>query len=246
MTLRALLPVVATEPSLAEALSHLRRADSATLDLTAPAALRPFIASALALGDAGRAPSTVLVVTATGREAEEFVEAARCLLDERLRRRLPGLGDPSARAPVAPLGHGRPAGSPCSAGWSTPRPASGHGPLRIDRRAGALGAAAAGQGPRRPASRSRSRDGDDLDLDDVVRRLAAAAYHRVDLVERRGEFAVRGGIVDVFPPTAEHPLRVEFWGDTVEEIRHFAVADQRSLDGIADGPVGTRRAGSCC
>src|SRR3546814_10766537 len=47
------------------------------------------------------------------------------------------------------------------------------------------------------------------------------------LVEKRGEFAVRGGIVDVFPPTEEHPLRVEFWGDDVEEIRSFSVADQR-------------------
>ncbi len=45
-----------------------------------------------------------------------------------------------------------------------------------------------------------------------------------------GEFAVRGGILDVFPPTEEHPLRVEFWGDTVEEIRWFKVADQRSLE----------------
>ncbi|HEU5455502.1 MAG TPA: DEAD/DEAH box helicase, partial [Nocardioides sp.] len=67
-------------------------------------------------------------------------------------------------------------------------------------------------------------------LDDVVRRLADAAYSRVDLVEKRGEFAVRGGIVDVFPPTEEHPLRVELWGDDVEEIRYFAVADQRTLD----------------
>ena len=41
------------------------------------------------------------------------------------------------------------------------------------------------------------------------------------MVEQRGEFAVRGGIVDVFPPTEEHPLRVEFWGDEVEEIRAF-------------------------
>src|SRR5262249_58710821 len=50
------------------------------------------------------------------------------------------------------------------------------------------------------------------------------------VVERRGEFAVRGGIVDVFPPTEEHPVRVEFFGDTVEEIRYFKVADQRSLE----------------
>ena len=53
---------------------------------------------------------------------------------------------------------------------------------------------------------------------------------RVDLVERRGEFAVRGGILDVFPPTEEHPVRIDFFGDTVEEIRYFTVADQRSSD----------------
>ena len=58
-----------------------------------------------------------------------------------------------------------------------------------------------------------------------------AGYSRTDLVERRGEFAVRGGILDVFPPTSEHPARTEFWGDTVEQIRPFAVADQRSLEG---------------
>ena len=74
------------------------------------------------------------------------------------------------------------------------------------------------------------RVGDEIELDAVVNGLAAAAYVRVDLVDKRGEFAVRGGIVDVFPPTEEHPLRVEFWGDTVEEIRAFKVADQRSLD----------------
>src|SRR6476661_1556317 len=60
--------------------------------------------------------------------------------------------------------------------------------------------------------------------------LVGAAYTRTDLVERRGEFAVRGGILDVFPPTEEHPVRIEFWGDTVEEVRWFKVADQRSLE----------------
>ncbi len=74
--------------------------------------------------------------------------------------------------------------------------------------------------------------GDTAPLEDVVRRLADAAYSRVDLVEKRGEFAVRGGIVDVFPPTEEHPLRVEFWGDDVDEIRSFAVADQRTLEAV--------------
>ena len=74
--------------------------------------------------------------------------------------------------------------------------------------------------------------GDSLPMEEVVRGLAEAAYSRVDMVERRGEFAVRGGIVDVFPPTEEHPLRVEFWGDDVEEIRAFSVADQRTLETV--------------
>src|SRR5699024_6737100 len=72
--------------------------------------------------------------------------------------------------------------------------------------------------------------GQEIELDLVVQALADAAYTRVDLVQHRGDFAVRGGIVDVFPPTEEHPLRVEFWGDVVDEIRMFSVADQRSHD----------------
>ncbi|ANC32732.1 transcription-repair coupling factor [Isoptericola dokdonensis] len=75
--------------------------------------------------------------------------------------------------------------------------------------------------------------GSTADLTDVAERLVAAAYARVDMVERRGEFAVRGGILDVFPPTEDHPLRIEFWGDEVTEIRWFSVADQRSLE-VAD------------
>ena len=80
----------------------------------------------------------------------------------------------------------------------------------------------------------------------MVERLVAAGYARVELVEKRGEFAVRGGILDVFPPTEEHPLRVEFWGDEVEEVRYFKVADQRSLGDRPSTGCGRRRAASCC
>jgi transcription-repair coupling factor (superfamily II helicase) len=72
--------------------------------------------------------------------------------------------------------------------------------------------------------------GDERPLDELIESLVERGYERGDLVERRGQVAVRGGILDVFPPTEEHPLRVEFWGDTVEEIRSFSVADQRSLE----------------
>jgi transcription-repair coupling factor (superfamily II helicase) len=60
-------------------------------------------------------------------------------------------------------------------------------------------------------------------------KLIEMAYHRVDMVTKRGEFAVRGGILDIFPTTAEHALRLEFFGDELEDIREFSVADQRSI-----------------
>ncbi|MEU1970053.1 transcription-repair coupling factor [Microbacterium sp. NPDC019599] len=69
------------------------------------------------------------------------------------------------------------------------------------------------------------------ELSEVAARLVELAYHRVDMVSRRGEFALRGGILDVFPPVADHPYRIEFFGDEVDQIRAFSVADQRSLPG---------------
>ncbi len=67
------------------------------------------------------------------------------------------------------------------------------------------------------------------DLAELSSRLVDLAYSRVDLVTRRGEFAVRGGILDVFAPTDDHPVRVEFFGDEIEQLRRFSVSDQRSL-----------------
>jgi transcription-repair coupling factor (superfamily II helicase) len=73
---------------------------------------------------------------------------------------------------------------------------------------------------------------DEIALDDLVRELADLGYSRTDRVEGRGEFAVRGGIVDVFPAQAEEPVRLDFWGDTVEDIRVISVATQRSEDPV--------------
>lgn len=71
--------------------------------------------------------------------------------------------------------------------------------------------------------------GQHWDFTRLAEALVAAAYTRVDLVERRGEFAIRGSIVDIFPATLKHPVRIDFFGDEVEEICYFSVADQRSL-----------------
>ncbi|MEN9748652.1 MAG: hypothetical protein RLZZ603_1344, partial [Actinomycetota bacterium] len=65
-------------------------------------------------------------------------------------------------------------------------------------------------------------------------KLVENAYHRVDMVTKRGEFAVRGGIVDIFPTTSEHAVRLEFFGDELEEIRQFSVTDQRTLTELND------------
>lgn len=67
------------------------------------------------------------------------------------------------------------------------------------------------------------------DLSALAGELVDLAYTRVDMVTRRGEFAVRGGILDVFPPVADHAYRVDFFGDEIDQLRAFSVADQRSL-----------------
>ncbi|MDP9425888.1 MAG: hypothetical protein M3P37_07600, partial [Actinomycetota bacterium] len=65
----------------------------------------------------------------------------------------------------------------------------------------------------------RLAEGTELELDDCLARLISLGYERVDRVSRHGEFAVRGGIVDIFPSTRRSPVRVEWWGDEVESVR---------------------------
>jgi transcription-repair coupling factor (superfamily II helicase) len=70
--------------------------------------------------------------------------------------------------------------------------------------------------------------GDVVDADELVEQLSLAGYRREYQVEHRGELAVRGGIVDVFPSTAEDPVRIDMWGDEVDRLTAFDVNDQRS------------------
>ncbi|MFM1905280.1 MAG: transcription-repair coupling factor, partial [Actinomycetota bacterium] len=72
--------------------------------------------------------------------------------------------------------------------------------------------------------------GAEIEISDLARQLVLLGYERVDLVERRGQLAVRGGIVDVFSPLDDHPVRIEFWDSTIEQLRKFNVADQRSIN----------------
>jgi transcription-repair coupling factor (superfamily II helicase) len=81
---------------------------------------------------------------------------------------------------------------------------------------------------RRPAP-VELRLGEELPFDDLVSALAGAGYERADSVEERGQFSVRGGLVDVFPTTGREPVRVEFFGDQIERLSAFSVFTQRSL-----------------
>ncbi|HVL64627.1 MAG TPA: transcription-repair coupling factor [Actinomycetota bacterium] len=76
--------------------------------------------------------------------------------------------------------------------------------------------------------------GAEIDLDEASGLLVEMGYERNYMVERRGEFALRGGILDVFPPSSERPVRAELWGDEITSIRQFALASQRSLDEIGE------------
>src|SRR5690606_9453925 len=225
MSLHGLLDAVVKDTALAEAISAASDGNRMHVDLVGPAAARPFAVAALAR-EAGR---PVLAVTATGREAEDLAAALRSLLPpegiveypswetlphERLSPRSDTVG--RRLAVLRRLAHPR-----------ADDPETGPVSVVVAPVRSVLQPQVKGLGDLEPVA---LRAGQSADLGEVVEALAAAAYARVELVEKRGEFAVRGGILDVFPPTEEHPLRVEFWGDDVEEIRYFKVADQRSLE----------------
>ncbi|MBO0867539.1 MAG: transcription-repair coupling factor, partial [Micromonosporaceae bacterium] len=219
MKLAGLLEAALADPALAATRDLAAAGSRAPLDLSAPPALRPFVAAAIAQN------RTALVVTATGREAEDLAAALGGLLPaesiavfpawetlphERLSPRSDTVG--RRLAVLRRLAHPDPTRGPMRVVVA---------PVRS-----VLQPQLSGLGDLEPVELA---PGASADLEQVARRLAGLAYARVDLVEKRGEFAVRGGILDVFPPTEEHPLRVEFWGDEVEEIRWFAVADQRTI-----------------
>ncbi|MEZ0447919.1 transcription-repair coupling factor [Cellulomonas sp. ICMP 17802] len=226
MDLTGLLPALLADPAAAAAVENVRARGE--LDVVGPAGVRPPLLAALASG------RPLVVVTATGRDADELAAAVRCYLPaddvavlpswETLpHERLSPRSDTVARrlAVFRRLAH--------------PETEGHAGPVRVlvlPVRA-LLQPVVDGLGELEPVAIST---GDRVDLAELAERLVAAAYTRVDMVEKRGEFAVRGGIVDVFPPTEDHPLRVELWGEDVEEIRWFSVADQRSLE-VADHGV---------
>jgi len=83
-------------------------------------------------------------------------------------------------------------------------------------------------------------EGDDIPQEQLLQRLISAGYSRCDMIEGAGQFSVRGGIIDVYPPSAATPYRIELWGDTIDSISQFDTDSQRrteSLDSVCISPA---------
>ena len=76
--------------------------------------------------------------------------------------------------------------------------------------------------------------GKKISMAELTTRLSYFGFVRTDLVEKRGDFAVRGGILDFFAPDREHPIRIDFFGDEIDEMQFFLVSDQRTYADVND------------
>ena len=241
MLLTALLPPLLADADIARTVRAASSRSRTDRSLVVAPGARPAVLAAMALGEegvqrvaggdvpaAGSAEASgtpLLVVTATGREAEETALALRSYL-------------PAEDVAVMPawetLPHERlsPRADTVAQRLSVLRrlahPEEG-GAIRVlivPVRA-LLAPVIAGLGELEPVQLA---PGLTVGLEETARRLEAAAYTRVDMVESRGEYAVRGGILDVFPPSEPRPVRVDFFGDEIDEVSSFAVADQRTIE----------------
>lgn len=216
--LAGLLKVAASDPKLKGLVAQV---GERALHITGIDQARPWAIGTLA----NQAP--VLVVTATGREAEDLSAELAAML-----------GDAVAYFPA----------------WETlPHERLSPGVDIIGRRAQVLNRLSRGdvrvvvtaaRGFSQPILQEvegrapiHLAEEEEHDLTGLVEALDFKAYRHVDMVARKGEYAIRGGILDVYPTTLDYPVRVEFWGDEITDIRQFSVADQRTIPEIEVGAV---------
>lgn len=213
--LAGLLKVAASDPKLKGMISHVGE----DLHITGLDQSRPWALGTLA----HHAP--VLVVTATSREAEDLTAELTAMLGEKVamfpawetlphERLSPGVDIIGRRAEVLHNLDSLQVIVTAARGLSQPilQEVEGRAPVHLE-------------------------EDHEYDFDEVVRELEFRAYKHVDMVAKRGEYATRGGIIDIFPTTLDYPVRVEFWGDEITDIRQFSVADQRTIPEIEVGRV---------
>ncbi len=224
--LHALTPLLRAHPALAEVLGR----SNATLG--APASVRAYVLAGLAHLSELR---PLIVVTPTVADTERLVDDLGCFLDP---------GTVAAFAPwetlplerVSPEAHTM--GARLEVLWRLlgDEPLPGDPGLRVV--VAPVRSALQRLGPWREAARPVVvRRGARVDQADLLTRLVERGYRREHQVEHRGEVAVRGGIVDVFPSTAEGPIRIDQWGDEVDRLTTFDVGDQRSTGDLDSAVV---------
>jgi transcription-repair coupling factor (superfamily II helicase) len=218
MSLRPLIEIAAENERVHALASRVRAGEGGSV--RASAMLRPLLLAALLEDDRGLAGRPALLVGADDRSARDLAADLRSYLAPRRVRFYPSRGTGYA-SHVSPPPH--------LVG------------LRIDA-LDALGseedaivvasatalAEAVPDASLRPAGFALELE-EEIDLDAVASDLVGAGYERVEQVEERGQFAVRGGILDVFPATEERAVRIELFGDEIESMRWFSTFTQRSL-----------------
>jgi transcription-repair coupling factor (superfamily II helicase) len=242
MSLRALLGFVEDDP----AASRLAREGGRAF---VSASLRPYLIAGLAeIGARGRARPT-LVVVGDDRAARELAGDLRAWLAPRRVRYYPsrGVAYESHLTPPAHLVGLRVAALDALLGAGGAAARAGAAPAGVGSAAGTVeppvvvvSAVALSEKVPDPALRPRSfvlRRGELLDLEECATELVAAGYERVDQVQERGEFALRGGILDLFPATEEHAVRVEMFDVEIESLRWFSTFTQRSLGDLEEVEV---------
>ena len=212
------------------------------LDLVAPSlraanAAGTFVPSSfatpLAVGAYALEHAATLVVTATSTEAEQLSVALRALLGEAREVALFAAWDTHPLERVSP--DSSVMAERALLRWRLARaeaPSVVVAPIR---------ALAQILPPGEPVAPLRVARASQLDRDDFVARVVDFGYRRENLVEHRAEFAVRGGIVDVWPAHASEPVRLDFFGDEIERLTTFDIASQRSLADLDHVDVGPSR-----
>ena len=243
VSLRSLPPLLRNEPAMTRVIG----APSATLAVATPA--QAFVLAGLVRLSSRR---PVLVITPTGAAAEQLAHDLAAFTDDRRRPRprpaVPGPGGqgihlfpawetlPFERVSpeVSTMGRrlrllwqlaGGRRGRVVTTAVRCRRPVIVVAPIKAVLQR--LGPWRTRRPPGRPSPRVTG-----WSVDELVAQLVGMGYRRESLVEHRGELAVRGGIVDVFPSTDDEPVRIDLWGDEVDRLTRFDVADQRSIDEV--------------
>jgi transcription-repair coupling factor (superfamily II helicase) len=222
MSLRPLLDIAADNERVHALCGRVRAAADGgeAVDLRASAMLRPLLLATLLEDDRGLAGRPALLVSADDRSARDLAADLRAYLAPRRVRLYPSRGTGYASS-VSPPPH------LVGLRIDALDALSAEPDAVVVASATAL-AEAVPDASLRPAGFAIEK-GEEIELGAVADDLVAAGYERVEQVEERGQFAVRGGILDVYPATEERAVRIELFGDEIDSMRWFSTFTQRSL-----------------